>query len=137
MKINDFGLLVKKYWEEIPKHNNFAKLDEFVVMPNHVHGIVIINNYHMVGTDGLNMVGTADLLSLQEKIKTNSKCDRKNMLLSTVIHGFKSSVSRKLGNHIWQRSFHDRIIRSEKELELIRRYIKNNPKNWERDRNNV
>ncbi len=126
MQLNKIGKIVEQCWEKTPKHFNRIELDEYIVMPNHVHGIIIINS---------NDVGNADLRSLQ-------KNDRTKMLLSKVIHGFKSTVTRKIRKQLneyafaWQRSFYDHIIRNEKSLYKIRNYIHNNPIRWYVDKNN-
>ncbi len=129
MKLNEIGDVVYNFWQDIPKHFNNCKLDEFVVMPNHIHGILYIfykneNKYRRI-------VGNADLRSLQNT----------QMLLSKIIQQFKSSATRKINKQNnfyfqWQRSFHDRVIRNEPELLKIREYIINNPINWQNDKNN-
>lgn len=122
--LSEEGKIVKKCWLEIPDHFDNVFLDEFVIMPNHVHGIVIIKQNFVTN------VGDADLRPLQ---------DRSKMLLSKVIHGYKSSVTRIIRKQLnncefqWQRSFYDHVIRNEKGLEKIREYIQSNPLNWEMD----
>ncbi len=93
-------------------------------MPNHFHGILIIKNI-------LNPVGTGLDLSLQKKC----------LSLSNIIGAFKTTSSKYihqtgLDSFRWQRSYYDHIIRNEYSLFRIRKYIKNNPRNWEDDRNN-
>jgi len=118
MILNVYGEIVKKCWINIPRHFKHVQLDEFVVMPNHIHGIINMQRD----------VGNADLRSL----RTN---DRTKMKLPKIIHGFKSSVTRIVRQthndytFAWQRSFYDHIIRNDADLQRIRKYIKNNPKN--------
>ena len=123
LKINKKGKLVKQKWIEIPNHFKDVELDEYVIMPNHIHGIIIINEN--VGDTKYNLnVGDA---------KFASPTDRTKMLLSVIIQQFKRICTIELKRYfeipykIWQRSFYDRIIRNEKELHHIRRYIKQNP----------
>lgn len=118
MILNEYGEIVHTCWLEIPRHFPNVILDAFIVMPNHIHGIVVIeNDYH-------DYVGNADLRSLPIKnIRTK-------MALSKIIHGHKSSVSRKIKRSLWQRSFYDHIIRNEQSLQTIREYIRNNPLQW-------
>jgi len=136
MGLSKFGLIAQQCWTEIPRHFKHVRLDEFIIMPNHIHGIVIIDRPE--GYCGIN-VGDADLRPLHIHTNTN-KSDRSKMVLPKIIHGFKSSVTRSINQStptlLWQRSYYDHIIRSEKALMHIRRYIKNNPTNWEKDRNN-
>lgn len=116
---NIYGSIVRKCWEAIPMHFINVSLDKYIVMPDHIHGIVIVKNKYVVGD--------ADLRPLRRN-------DRRRMLLSKIIHGFKSSVSRHLHNiycePIWQRSYYDHVIRNEKDLIRIRTYIRENPKNY-------
>ena len=134
MGLNEIGLIAAKFWQEIPEHFENAKLDEWIIMPNHVHGIVVIENPDDVDNDfGLyrKSVGGADLRPLQ--------IDRTKMLLPKIIHGFKSSVTRYIRQNNsdtsfgWQRSFYDHIIRNERSFENIFEYIRNNPQKWSED----
>jgi len=137
MILNKFGRIADQCWREIPNHFNNTEFDKYVIMPNHMHGIVVIND-DIVGNA---TVGNADLRSLQ----IQSKNDRTKMSLSKIIHGFKSSTTRIInkthgiyGNlfFAWQKSFYDRIIRNNHELYRIRKYIINNPLKWHFDRKN-
>jgi len=120
MVLNKFGKIVEKCWLDLPNHYSNCKLDRFVVMPNHLHGIIIIENF---------------LVLKDENAKLYS--------LSEIMRGFKTFSSKRINsinpqiNFQWQRSFYDRVIRSSQEYENIRNYIANNPYNWEKDRNNI
>lgn len=147
MNLNEFGKIVENCWHDLINHYWNCRLDEFIIMPNHVHGIVEINNFarnHMYEGAGLKPART-DPPARTDLVNNNEKCDRAKLFkysLSEIIRGFKSFSSRRI-NEInqknvfrWQRSFHDHIIRDEKSLWRIREYIKNNPSKWEVDRNN-
>lgn len=115
---NAIGKAVNLCWNDIPKHFPFVQLDEFIIMPNHIHGIIIINN-----------VGN-------ENLRSPSKIS-----LSSIIKGFKIGVTKWCNKNDheyfeWQKSFYDHIIRDEKSLDNIREYIRNNPLKWETDKNN-
>jgi len=118
------GEIAKKCWLAIPDHFPLVRLDEFVIMPDHIHGIVVIQQ----------AVGNANLRSLQ-----SLSINRSKMLLSTVIQNFKAAVTRevnKSGSYqsvVWQKSFYDHIIHSHAELVRIREYVKENPKEWPKD----
>ena len=117
MVINEYGKIVEKFWFEIPKHNKNASLDIFQIMPNHLHGIVVINP---VGADIIRPYGAG---------------------LSKIIGYFKQTASkiiRRSGfiSFSWQKSFYDHIIRTGESLDKIREYIQNNPKQWELDKLN-
>jgi REP element-mobilizing transposase RayT len=118
MILNDFGKIVEERWKALSKKYESVYLDKYVVMPNHFHGIITFDNN----------VGTTHELSLQtsEKIKS----------LSHYIGEFKMQSSKQIHQNglkefKWQRSFYDRIIRNEKELYRIRKYIEENPLRWE------
>jgi REP element-mobilizing transposase RayT len=126
MILNETGKAADKMWLNIPAHYPFAELDEYIIMPNHIHGIIIID-YDIVGDEYLR--------PLQENTRSLHRTN-----LSNVIKGFKIGVTNwcKLNNHSdfkWQRSFYDRIIRNEIELFNIRKYIKQNPLKWDLEKN--
>jgi REP element-mobilizing transposase RayT len=111
MILNKFGKIILGCWQKLSKMYSYCELDYFQIMPDHFHGIVIINS-----------VGTSRDLSLQVKTKS----------LSSLIGVFKTTSSKEI--HLtgfkdfkWKRSFYDRIIRNEKELNNIRKYIRENP----------
>ncbi|MEW5923288.1 MAG: transposase [Candidatus Zixiibacteriota bacterium] len=136
MLLNNIGRIVQKIWQSIPDHYPDVMLDEFVIMPNHIHGIIIIKE-----NAGYKNVGTGHRpVQLQRDIggkKRTGRCpvptDKNYGLLSKIINAFKSMVSREIKrkntncNFAWQRFFHDHVIRSEKGLQQIRSYINNNP----------
>ena len=132
MRLNEFGRLAHDTWNDLPNHNSNCHLDAFVIMPNHVHGIVIIGNrIDSAGTDS-RPVGVGS-----EPTPTGSTN------ISEVIRGFKTFSARRIndardtkGQPVWQRGFYDHIIRQEEDVENIRAYIQQNPERWERDRNN-
>jgi REP element-mobilizing transposase RayT len=132
---NKYGINARYCWFEIPKHFPNIELDEFQIMPNHIHGIIIIKNSNWITTNL--SVGNAYMRSLQN----NHWQYRTKMLLSKIIHEYKSAISRFIRKYDssfkWQKSFYDHIIRNEYSLYRIRQYIKGNPKNWEDERNNI
>ncbi len=134
MGMSKTGKLAKNFWLEIPKHFPFIKLDAFIVMPNHIHGIIII--------DGDDDVETLHATSLQTQTRTEfmSRISPKKNSLSVVIRSYKSVVTkhaRKINpDFSWQPRFYDHIIRNEKSLYKIRNYITNNPQKWNDDNMN-
>lgn len=136
VQLSKVGKIASKFWFKIPKHFLFVKLDEFIVMPNHIHGILIINNN--------NNVETQDFASLPinyNSLRRHNKFIPQTKNLSSIVRGYKSSLKKyAIINKIefnWQSRFYDRIIRNKKELDDIQNYIKNNPDNWHNDRNNI
>lgn len=125
--------ICQNVWDDLPNHYPHCILDAFVIMPNHVHGIIIIQ-------DRIPIVETIHELSLQGE-KSNKF--RRNMLVPKIIGRFKMQTAKKInlyqkteGFPFWQKNYHDRIIRNEDELCRIREYIANNPLAWEWDRDN-
>ena len=117
MILNEFGKIVESKLEWLTKQYSYVDIDSYVIMPNHVHAIIILDTVD---------VGTSRDLSLQIKIKS----------LSELVGAFKTVSSKQihlngLPEFKWQRSFYDRIIRNEKELYWIRKYIDENPLKWE------
>lgn len=141
MQLNDMGNLTLQCWKDIPKHFPNAVPDEFIVMPNHIHGIIIFN----VGAKNISP-GMPDI----SHIPRDGNSDRaKNILplqhgttmtIGSVIRGFKIGVTKwaranGASHDPWQRNYYEHIICNEAELEKIREYIINNPVNWETDEN--
>jgi len=119
MILNQYGKIANQCWDDLPEHYLNYSLDTFVVMPNHIHGIIVIDNDNTVG-NGLKPFPTHGL--------------------SEMIRGFKTFSSRKINEEAmsgkkfqWQKSFYDHVIRNEKSLHNLRHYITFNPLKWELD----
>ena len=136
MGLNEIGLIVNEYWKLIPKNFDGVRLNEWVVMPNHVHGIIVIDNpnpFTEQRRDAINRVST------DGGITKNHNPMGKNFL-GEIVRWFKGRVSFEIHKHqnfAWQSRYYDHIIHSEKELNEIRKYIYYNPQMWGRDRNNL
>lgn len=124
--LNDTGRIVEKCWRDIPAHFPHVELDEFVVMPNHVHGILRI----------VEPIGAKDFSPLQtQKPSGTSKT------IGSVIRGFKIGVTKWTRQHtpgldVWQRNYYEHVIRNEIALERARQYIMGNPAQWDEDNEN-
>jgi len=126
MRLNGYGVIVRDEWVKSSGIRKEIKLDEFVVMPNHIHGIVWIRN--AVGANG------------------RSPLHRTNMgskTLSSFVAGYKSTVTKQInglrrlpGVPVWQRNYYEHVIRGEMELNRIRQYIMENPLKWDTDSEN-
>lgn len=131
------GKLAYQCWAETPQHFPNVLLDVFTIMPNHMHGILILNNpLPPEIAPPLPRTGEQNNGSLKNEIM--SARSPKKGSLSTIIRSYKSAVA-KLAHSIdpgftWQSRFHDHIIRTEEEFQKIRHYIINNPRNWEKDK---
>ena len=147
MVLNDLGLVVEQRWRVLPEHHPSVVLDEFIVMPNHVHFIVFLVTHfsNEDGNDDVNDDGNDDEVRATQAspLQTGTMSGRKNGSLGTIIGSFKSGVTRYInelrgapGAKVWQRNYYERIIRNEDELNHIREYIFNNPANWDTDEHN-
>ena len=114
-RFTETGMVANEYWLQIPQHYPFVQLDAFVVMPDHMHGILVFNK--------------------PEKTDWNpNQFGVQSRNLAAVIRAFKSTVKRHTNQNkiafAWQARFYDRIIRSQQELDAVRNYIKTNPEKW-------
>jgi REP element-mobilizing transposase RayT len=150
--------MADKFWLEIPVHFPFVKLDVHVVMPNHVHGIIVIDKpgdrHHGINDlldDKRNagrIVETQNFASLSlppsppplPKQQPKNKFGPQSQNLASIIRGYKSGVTKFARNNkinfAWQSRFHDHIIRDDASCQRIRNYIINNPENWPNDKFN-
>ncbi len=114
VQLSEYGTIVHNEIEETPLYYEDVSINKFIVMPNHIHMIVIINR--------------------------NDSAPRASRpttaLISIIISMLKKKTDKKIGFKIWQRSYHDHIIRDEEEYQKIRHYIDTNPLKWENDRYN-
>jgi REP element-mobilizing transposase RayT len=134
---NAAGDIVHRCWDAIPDHFPRVIVDAFVVMPNHIHGIVGI-------TDGPATNDGADRdRSTACRAPTRRFGGPVAGTLPTVVGAFKSAVTRRInamrgtpGGAVWQRNYYERVIRDERALHIARRYVRDNPARWHRDRCN-
>ena len=140
MQLSEIGKFAEQFWHEIPNHFSMVELGNFVVMPNHVHGILIIDKTN----DGSFSESVETRHCLVSTIKTNTiigssrfQNQGKNTI-SSIVGSYKSIVtkmSRQLNpNFAWQSRFHDHIIRNSKSFDTIQNYIFENPSNWKNDK---
>ncbi|MCQ2607802.1 MAG: hypothetical protein MJ197_03845 [Bacteroidales bacterium] len=152
MKLSEIGQYAEKCWREIPQHFPHVEIPIWVVMPNHIHGIIKINpicrdakscgNAKPRGDakfcrDAKFCVSTSTSTpppSTSTPMKTTNKFGPQSKNLASVIRGFKIGVTKFANeNNIpfaWQTRFHDHIVRNQNELNRIAKYIENNVVNW-------
>jgi putative transposase len=114
IELNEFGNIARSHWQQLARYHTNLVVDESIIMPNHLHGIMILES------------STENTSSISE-----------------IIRGFKTFSAKAInkerglrGVTVWQRNYYDRIIRNELELDRVRQYIINNPLNWDTDKNN-
>lgn len=145
MHVSPAGAIAYVLWYEIKNHAQNIELGEFVVMPNHIHGILILDGNDGITNDGGGDVDDGGGGDVARNVPTtNEKNERmaaiapKPNTVSTIIRSYKSAVTKycnRLGlPFAWQSRFHDHIIRDEKSFHQISEYIKNNPANWKEDK---
>jgi len=122
LALSSWGSVVQECWQQIPEHFPNVDLDCFIVMPNHIHGIIVIH-YSDVGATH------ASPLQKPGPVKQS---------LGAIIGSFKSACTKRInesrntaGLPVWQRNYHERIIRNEDELHSLRDYILTNPVRWD------
>jgi len=160
---NEFGEFAKRCWQEIPKHFPIVCLDEFVIMPNHIHGILRLNALD-VGVQNIEPLRNASNQHIEPRqyasnqhIESRQYASNQNFepkrnasnryqhiipgSIGSIIRGFKIGVTKLVRQQIpnmvlWQRNYYEHIIRDAYSLFQIRKYIRKNPKQWHDDSNN-
>jgi putative transposase len=145
MILNDPGKMIDEWWKRLEQKYEVILLDEYVVMPNHFHGIIMIIKDDYVKADPL-------VLQRKKVVRNYVGADpcvrpQRNTTLSDILQWFKTMTTNEyienvkvkkwkpFNKKLWQRSYYDRIIRNERELYNIRAYIINNPVKWEWEKN--
>jgi len=126
MKMNDSGRIVQAVWNELPNHYVRVECDAFVIMPNHVHGIILLRD-----------------LSVGAGLKPAPTPTSAHLRLPEIVRAFKTFSSRHVhvfrntqGISLWQRNYFEHVIRDDESLTRIRQYIHDNLARWEFDREN-
>jgi REP element-mobilizing transposase RayT len=152
MRLNNAGRMVQTVWDEIPAHYPGIDIDMFQIMPDHIHGIIIIEA-DPVAADPADPVAAdpapvaadpADPVAADTGVCPDDDDDI--LSLSDVVHRFKTLTTKRyvdgvkqhgwppFPGRVWQRNYYEHIIRNDESLNRIRKYIANNPMKWELDR---
>ncbi len=139
MQLNEWGAIVRDKWFKTAQIRPYVQLweDEFVVMPNHIHGIIwIVDNNGIVADGDAAAGGNGGKTAPPNNVVPGS--------IGAIVRSFKSAVTKRInelrhtpGAAVWQRNYYERIIRDERALNAIRRYIQDNPRRWHMDRENA
>lgn len=144
MELSKIGKITFDCWQQIPHHFPFVDLGEYIIMPNHVHGLIVINKNNVETLHATSVQHATSLPKQRNKqyhgnnfaLSIASPC---KYSLSSILRSYKSAVSKNirkiLPDFSWQSRFYDRIIRNENEYNKISEYIINNHANWEHDEN--
>jgi putative transposase len=142
MRVNEYGIIVQEEWFRSADIRREIRLypDEFVVMPNHVHGIVWIVETPVGAHNPVPLQSDAPVVGVHSR----APLQRSPHSLSSFVAGFKSAVTKRInelrgtpGAPVWQRNYYEHIIRNEDDLAAIREYILTNPLRWHLDRENM
>jgi len=145
------GDVIREIWQEIPRKFQGVDIDAFIIMPNHVHGIVIVNKECMdlVHNVPINNFVKNKKVGLMNQTPTKNHNKTKNWILmqnsnqtvGKIIRYFKAKTAKTIHDRFfpsfqWQRNYYEHVVRSPKELNSVREYIINNPIKWALDREN-
>ena len=138
IELSSWGEIASKQWLWIAEQYPYVAPDEFVVMPNHVHGIITIIDLPVDKRPARADVGAARERPIPDSALDAAPFRRKLKPLSELIGAFKTRSAKRIHDagmksFQWQRSFYERIIRNDAELHRIREYIQSNPLRWELD----
>ncbi len=135
MRLSRYGETVQFNWNILPKRYPNVELDAFIVMPNHVHGIIVLKGNGLEGAGKISLSAGKSEFSVKPA-PTKSKVYG----LSEIVRGFKTFSARRInqirsqaGVPMWQRGYYEHIIRNEESLTAISKYIINNPLCWKKD----
>ncbi len=138
MQLSHLGILADIFWHEIKSHAKNIELDAFIVMPNHVHGILILDGNDIDNRiDNRRDVACNVSTTTPKKNEFMSSISPKRNSISTIIRSYKSAVTkhaRRLGFEFeWQTRFYDHIIKNSESYTKISNYIRANPEKWSED----
>lgn len=137
MQLSDAGRIIQSVWYALPQFYEDIELDAFVVMPNHVHGVVVIGP--AVGA----IHESPEPAIHKSPLPPVRVAERRRMLLSKIVGRFKMVTGKQInvlratpGRPVWQRSYYEHIIRNDESLKRIRQYLADNPAQWDFDHEN-
>lgn len=145
MILNDLWKIVENEIYNTTKMRRNIEIDEFIVMPDHIHLILFVIP---VGNDCI--VPNNEIVPQKENVRNDCIVSNNNrpingpmQLVPTIMKWLKSTITKQINDFqkdfffFWQKSYYDRIIRNEDELQKIKQYIINNPLKWEHEKNNI
>jgi REP-associated tyrosine transposase len=153
MLLNDAGQMVHRIWNDSPVKYSGIEIDEFVLMPNHFHGIIVIVGTQFIAPcdcDTTNRNKNRGVMNHAptENNATNNGQMKQGAIMSVpaigeIVRAFKAhctyainQIRNTTGHPVWQRNYYEHIIRNDQSLQKIRQYITNNPAKWADDENN-
>ena len=130
-----FAKITSETWADLPNHHSNVEIDQFVVMPNHVHGILLLSDDRIHDSVGAQQAAPLQAPKVFRGTVSGS--------LGAIVRSYKSSVAREInviratpGAPVWQRNYYEHVVRNERALHTIRQYIEDNPARWAFDAEN-
>jgi REP element-mobilizing transposase RayT len=141
MRTNAAGQVVQATWEMLPSHYPGVTPDAFVIMPNHIHGIVVIDCVPNHSSVGAQFIAPPSRTVASGGAINRAPTPDRAPTLGGIIRGFKARTPHRLHRNlgivrVWQRNYYEHVIRGNASLARIREYITNNPLRWAFDREN-
>ena len=140
MHLSEAGRLAQAVWEDLPHHYPHVQIDVWVIMPNHMHGIIILTEAQAT-EDGMQS-GADPKINVGAGLKPAPTAATRHGL-SEIVRAFKTFSARRInalhntvGTPFWQRNYYEHVIRNESALDRIRQYIVDNPTRWPEDPEN-
>ena len=147
IRLTAAGEMIARHWLALPTRFSSVDLDAFIVMPNHLHGIIVIHDDPLVGEDlGPAPDADAEPSAAPARDTPSSDADAGRPTLGQIVGSFKSITTNAYSDgvrahgwpsfhgRLWQRNYYEHIIRNDRALAAIRQYIHDNPANWAQDR---
>ena len=138
--------IIQKWWDALPKRFPGARTDEFVVMPNHIHGIIFLESLGADAALRSNRAQSARIATINSGVTSQLRPQKpalpkivqwfKTMSTNEYIKGVSERKFEPFSRSLWQRNYYEHIIRDEADLESVRQYVMENPNRWEEDEDN-
>jgi REP element-mobilizing transposase RayT len=137
VRLTDLGQIADAFWDQVPERFPHVSIDQKIVMPNHVHVIIVIHDPLIDRTGEREDPASTTGAVAPADTPTDGKRPTLGQIVAYYKHQTTVRINERCGNdpaRFWQRSFYDQIIRNRRALDAIRKYIADNPPNWELDR---
>ncbi len=143
MYLNEYGVIIQNWWNEIPVHFKNVDLGSFVIMPNHVHGIIFIVEERR--GEVISPHGSPNNIYLNANNQGGETPPLRKPILGQIVAYFKYQSTKEMNRvetpnaitRLWQRNYYEHILRNEKDLKQKTDYILDNPSRWEEDDENL
>jgi REP element-mobilizing transposase RayT len=149
MVLNRYGEIAHGTWIDLPRHYPHVVLDAFVIMPNHIHAIIVLRDNDVGRGGSIQLFNSTPIKTTSDRFRTHAGEETRPYYNATshglpeIVRAFKSFSARRInkmrrstGLTVWQRNYYERIIRNQAELDSIRLYIMDNPRRWAADQEN-